>query len=445
MITLLEALNFRCLKYVRRPLVSFQVLVGPNASGKTTFLDVIGFLGQLVSDGLEAAIGERTHNFQDLVWRRGHRREASAGIPEASQRVSLQPSAMVEERFELAVEAAIPAEQRKKLGNSNYDTVRYEVCVGVDGNTNEIGFHAERVLLKAGSPVNHAQRLLFPSEPEPPQSILAPPKGIPGARTIVNKVPGGNDNFYSEVYPESGKGFKPAFKLGPRKSALGNLPEDETEFPVSTWLKRLLSEGVQRFVLNSLVIRKASPSGQGRGFKTDGSNLPWVIDRLENTSPERFREWVGQVQTALPDIETIRTVERPDDKHRYLVLRYRDGLDVPSWMASDGTLRLLALTLPAYLTDFRGIYLIEEPENGIHPRAIETVFQSLSSAYDAQILLATHSPVILSIADPDQVLCFAKTQSGASDIVSGTEHPALKEWRGETNLSVLFAAGALGE
>ena len=53
MITLIEALNYRCLKYVQRPLNPFHVLVGPNASGKTTFLDVIGFLRDLVSKGLD--------------------------------------------------------------------------------------------------------------------------------------------------------------------------------------------------------------------------------------------------------------------------------------------------------------------------------------------------------------------------------------------------------
>ncbi len=138
------------------------------------------------------------------------------------------------------------------------------------------------------------------------------------------------------------------------------------------------------------------------------------------------------------------TIERPDDRHRYLEIEYDGGLVVPSWVASDGTLRLLALTLPAYLRDFSGVYLIEEPENGIHPRAVETMFQSLSSVYDAQVLLATHSPVILSIAEANEVLCFAKTLEGATDIVPGSEHPALKEWRGETNLGVLFAGGVLG-
>jgi predicted ATPase len=150
------------------------------------------------------------------------------------------------------------------------------------------------------------------------------------------------------------------------------------------------------------------------------------------------------LRTALPDLNNIRTVEREDDRHRYLMLEYTGGLSVPSWMASDGTLRLMALSILAYLPNFSGIYLIEEPENGIHPRAVDTMFQSLSSVYDAQILVATHSPVVLSLVEPVNVLCFAKTKQGAVDIVKGDEHPALRDWKGEANLGVLFAGGVLG-
>ena len=105
---------------------------------------------------------------------------------------------------------------------------------------------------------------------------------------------------------------------------------------------------------------------------------------------------------------------------------------------------MLALTLPAYLPNFKGIYLIEEPENGIHPKAVETVFQSLSSVYDAQLLLASHSPVILSCATANSLLCFAKNDDGATDIVNGDNHPRLQHWKGETNIGMLFAAGVLG-
>jgi predicted ATPase len=419
MITLVEALGYRCLHHISQPLGSFHVLVGPNASGKTTFLDVIAFLGRLASDGIEAAVEERTQNFYDLLWKR------------------------TGQRFELAVEARIPEALRQLLTRPEFDTVRYEIALGIDEDSQELGLQAEKVLLKVGGPPVFPQKQLFPEASAIPASLLSV-KSSQKSRTVINKVPGGNDNFYSETYEESGKGWVPAFRLGPRRSALSNLPADTSKFPVSTWLRELLTTGVQQLVLNSLLLRKASPPGQARGFKPDGSNLPWVIADLERRSPERMQQWIAHLQTAFPDIQGIHTIERPEDKHRYLLVKYRGGVDVPSWMVSDGTLRMLALTLPAYLTDLQGVYLIEEPENGIHPRAIETMFQSLSSVYNAQVLLATHSPVILNIVDAEQVLCFAKTPDGATDIVRGSEHPALAMWRQETNLGLLFAAGVLG-
>jgi predicted ATPase len=422
MITLIEALNYRSLKYVHQSLGSFHVLVGPNATGKTTFLDVIAFLGDVVSEGPEEAVRKRTRNIQDLLWKRSG------------------------EKFELAVEAAIPDELRERLADKTFDTIRYEIALGTIPKLNETGLLAEKVLLKRRDETDGQVRLRFPMNVDAPISILTPK--YPGrnrkVRPVMNKVHGGNDNFYSETYSTRGKGWVPAVRYGHKRSALGNLPAEEEKFPVSFWLRDLLAQGVQSIALNSLTLRQASPPGQGRKFRPDGSNLPWVIAELTKKDNSRFRDWIAHLQTALPDLEHVRTVERPEDRHRYLMLRYRGGLLVPSWVVSDGTLRLMALTLPAYLPDLRGVLLIEEPENGIHPKAIETMFQSLSSVYDAQVLLATHSPVLLSIVETSQVLCFAKNEEGATDIVNGTKHPALKNWKGETNLSTLFAAGVLG-
>jgi len=416
MITLVEALNYRCLRYVRQSLEPFQVMVGPNATGKTTFLDVIGFLGDLVSRGIETAITERTATPSDLTWwRKG-------------------------ESFELAIEATIPEKLREKLENPEFDRVRYEVAVGMNVEGEGFGLTTERVFLKRNGDTEEVQRDFFPQLRPIPQTLLSR-KGVSRNKQsiIVSKEQGKNENFY----PETAKGYKPSYSSTPRRVALSNVPPDEG-YAVTRWLKDLLTSGIQKFVLDSLEIRKASPPGQVTGFKPDGSNIPWVISTLKDKHPEQLKEWVDHLATALPDLTGIQSIERKDDKHRYMMLEYAGGLEVPSWLASDGTLRLLALTLPAYLKGFNGCYVIEEPENGIHPRAVETVVQSLSSVYEAQVLMATHSPVILGCVEPHQVLCFAKTDDGATDVVRGDKHPKLSDWKGSPDLSVLFAGGVLG-
>jgi len=423
MISLIEVLNYRCLRYIKQKLNSFHVLVGPNASGKSTFLDVIAFMGDFVSQGPASAYESRTKNFRDLLW-------MNKG-----------------QNFEMAIEAFIPDELRNKISNPDFDTIRYEISIGIDDETKEIQIFSEKALLRNCSKFYSQieQRSLFPELSKAPSTILSSKKmSSAKVKTILNKVRGRNDNFYSEVYKKPGGGWTPTIKYGPFKSSLGNLPGDEKDFPVSTWFRALLISGVQQFILNSLLIRKASPPGQSYTFKSDGSNVPWIIESLKRKDPKNFHNWIVHLQSALPDLESIETIEREDDKHCYLVLKYRGGLRVPSWMASDGTLRLLALTIPAYLKNLKGVYLIEEPENGIHPRAIESMLQSLSSVYDAQILLATHSPIILSIVPLEKVLCFAKNDNGETDIVLGSEHPKLRDWRGDPNLSILFTSGVLG-
>jgi predicted ATPase len=191
-------------------------------------------------------------------------------------------------------------------------------------------------------------------------------------------------------------------------------------------------------------MRHTSPAGSPRVFLPDGSNLPWVDHELETTDPDRLQRWVEHLQTALPDLRHISTREREDDRARFLELTYENGLQAPSWLLSDGTLRLLALTLIAYTSSAPRILLIEEPENGIHPRAVETVLQSLRSVYDGQVFIATHSPLVLSQIRDADLLCFAKDTQGAVDVVRGDHHPALKAWRQHLNLGDLLAAGILG-
>ena len=429
MIRRIQALRFRCLRYVDVPLDRFHVLVGPNASGKSTLFDAVAFLGDLMRDGLDAAVDKRTRNFQDLVW---DRPKANPG-------------------FELAVEFDIPEAIHKLLPHDkNFRTLRYEIAIVEDENGLRIDFE-KGILMSARkavrpSAIHHSpqQKLLFPDPLHPPQTILTQ-GGRVGARTILSKSREGRDNFNAEVTAESGKGWVVNISFGSQRSTLGNLPDSPQKFPMATYVKRMLARRVTAAFLDSLKMRQPSPPlWRRRGFAPDGSNLPWSIKQLQDAQGTSYGEWLAHVQTTLPDLADISVVVREEDLHAYLMLRYKTGVTIPSWTASDGTLRFLALTLLAYMPERDKVYVLEEPENGVHPQALDAVYSSLSSVYDSQVLVATHSPVFLKLARPEEVLCFAKNQDGATDIVSGHDHPLLRNWQGSADMELLFATGVIG-
>jgi hypothetical protein len=411
--TRIEALGYRCLRYVSQPLRPFQILIGPNASGKSTFLDVVGFLADLTRDGLEAAVASRTADPKHLVWMR------TGG------------------RFELAVETSIPPALRAAASGSQLDTCRYELAVDGQESLRIVG---ENLWLKpdgqrGGGGGAHA----FPEPEIPPGTILKNPRKTPPA---WKKVVARGSEPRSVLFVAETTGWNSRFRLRTDRGALGSLPDDSELFPVATWFRATLQEGVRRIVLASDAMRRPSPPGRPRSLLTNGANLPWLVDRLQQ-EPQRFNLWLEHLREALPEVETVETGEQMHDRAKYLVLTNRNGLKAFSWMCSDGTLRLLALTLLPFLGESDGTYLIEEPENGIHPQAIETVFQSLSSVYQAQVLCASHSPVLLAMSEPAQLLCFARGPAGETAVVAGSEHPRLEQWKGAVDLGTFLAGGVL--
>lgn len=420
MITRIEAVNFRCLRNISQPLEHFHVITGPNGSGKTTFLEVPQLLAAFAAEGLQAMWATaRANRFQELLYQGEGR--------------SLQ----------LAVEARVP----KSLAPQNaFDPaprfVRYELEVGWDEiatSEQPPAILSENLWLMQGArPVARGElvqsELLFPSIARPGRELIQK-KTPKGWVKSASKTKAGNAYFKDERTK-----FNLQLRNPAEKSALSTLPEDETRFPISNWFKRELAEKVQRIMLRSEKMQfPASPLKDLR-FAADGSNLPQVVRKLKENGAA-WKGWMGHLRTALP-IRDISVEEEKATRSLFLRVTYDSGHSVDSWHLSDGTLRLLALTLLAYVEDVGSVYLIEEPENGIHPQAIEAVYQSLSSLVEGQVLVATHSPVLVAQVEPAQLLCFSKS-GDETDIIVGDQHPLLKEWQGKVDLARLYAAGIL--
>lgn len=423
MIKKIEVLNYKALKYISVSLSNLNVLIGPNGSGKSTFIDVLNLVKDVLNSGPNDALKKRVMVFEEALWRnKGN-------------------------SFEIAIEFSIPMEIKQKLKTKDYAYVRYEISIArdvkkgiiIDGEG--LWFLKEEKNGSNGKLKEPKQPLLFPKETDNIEHILRlfEKRAPSGWKKIISKSDKGNDYFRSET-----TNWNIIYKFGPAKSSLARVPEDEEKFPVTLWVKNVLMEGIQFLQLNSNKMKWACSPDVSVDFDLEGSNLPKVVQYLQKTDEVKFNLWIEHLKTILPDLSKIKITERIDNRFLYLSLIFSNGIEIPSWLLSDGTLRLIALTLIPYLPEKYKIYMIEEPENGLHPLAIESVYQSLSSVYENQVFLATHSPALLRLVEPKNLLCFAKNSEGAVDIIRGDQHPNLVDWQKGVDISTLHASGVLG-
>lgn len=414
MITRIQVRNYKSLRYVDVPMRGLNVLVGPNASGKSAFLDVLSFLHDFISEDLEYAVDKkRKGNFFDLVWGRGEK----------------------ETGFEIAVEAEIPHQYR--IENNPKNLARYELSIQFLDGKNVYVVAEEKCFWRQQVPSSYFQSI-DNEDLITDNDLLEEPymRKWNLHRQEKNNISIRYDIDHSKQTAGS------VFEGNWIRSGFSMLMDDQYE-PSFLWFKKLLKSEIQLFYLDHFAMRKECMRGSGNFLKPDGSNLPFAVDDLKRRTPERFKEWLDHIRISLPNLEDVRAFRIPETGSYFLLFKYANQPELPSWAVSDGTLRLLALTLPAYLPDAQGIYLFEEPENGIHPQAIETVMDSLKSFYDGQVLITTHSPLILSLVNPEDILCFSNHPETGTKIITGDRHPVLQEWKKnkETGLGVLFASG----
>jgi predicted ATPase len=127
-----------------------------------------------------------------------------------------------------------------------------------------------------------------------------------------------------------------------------------------------------------------------------------------------------------------------------LIFDARSGArGIPAHAMSDGTLRLLGLLTVVFGPAPPRLILLDNVERGLHPRALYEVVELLRGAQrqepELQIVAATQSADLLDYVDAEQIRLLWLGDDGYTRCVRMTDHPSYNEWKALMTPSELWA------
>ncbi|WP_051530401.1 AAA family ATPase [Halomonas halodenitrificans] len=158
-----------------------------------------------------------------------------------------------------------------------------------------------------------------------------------------------------------------------------------------------------------------------------GQKLSAFLHEQGGDARQRLLE---KLQTVYPQLASIDTRSlRSGWKHLDISERFSEkNIKTPARHVNDGMLRLLAVL--SQLTDQEHFLLFDEIENGINQELVEFLVDTLVAS-DQQIVVTTHSPVVLNFLEDEVakqgVIYLYKTSSGATQAIRLFEIPSLAE------------------
>lgn len=194
-------------------------------------------------------------------------------------------------------------------------------------------------------------------------------------------------------------------------------------------------------------MRKTAKVDDNRFLRADGANLPAFLYLLREKHKDSYDLIVRTVQRVAPFFEDFRLDPlqlKPDDiKLEWRHKKSDQYFDASS--LSDGTLRFIALaTLFLQPERFRpSVILVDEPELGLHPYALEVLAALVRQAsVTNQVIASTQSSLLLDHFQPEDVLVADRVDGGTQ--LTRLESPQLAKWLEDYSLGQLWEKNELG-
>ncbi len=367
MITRFQIQNYKALRDVTLNLTPMHVLIGPNDSGKTSILEALASLCRSVDHQLSDAF-VGSWKGADLVWK-----------GDIDQIVTLEAEGNVGEKS-----------WKYRLGCRFVQRER-------DAHVEEEVLEFDRMLEEA---------------------VAADLPGLPVA-TLVYEIA-----VLNRGVPDN------------QRSTARGLYHVLSGAHLYRWVPRLLSLPV------------AAQSKRRFRMESTGFGLALCLDDILGYDRRQFEELENHFKRIFPEVDSIMLIrekaftgpiddpeqiprlEQAEGKGLYFRFR-KDKQELPAAQVSDGMLLVLAYLTILYLPHPPSVLLIEEPENGIHPKRLQEVLQILrkliAEQEHTQIILTTHSPYVVDQFQPGEVSLCHKGEDGSVVVHQLSKSQTVKE------------------
>lgn len=192
-------------------------------------------------------------------------------------------------------------------------------------------------------------------------------------------------------------------------------------------------------------MRKECKIGDNEQLRHDASNLAAYLYKLQQTEPRSFKLIEGVIQSIAPYFKKFVLRENPL-KEGFITLEWEENHSDAyrdAYSFSDGTLRFIALATLLLQENTPNTIIIDEPELGLHPTAINKLSALIRRASNnSQIILATQSVNLVNCFEPEDIVVVDREDN--QTVFKHLERNQLDVWLEDYNIGDIWEKNIFG-
>lgn len=149
-------------------------------------------------------------------------------------------------------------------------------------------------------------------------------------------------------------------------------------------------------------------------LRFDGANIAPFLLHLERNDPLVYQQIIDTIRLVTPFFDDF--ILKPKNEKVRLNWKQK-GSDYPlnPHQLSDGTIRFICLTTALLQPVHPSTIIIDEPELGLHPYAIDILAELMQSASKRmQVIVSTQSPALVDCFDPQDIIVVNRNKGASS-------------------------------